>query len=74
MLHSTRNIAHLSPVFNPYLEIVHELSRTAQFITTTFKPELLVHADKFYGVTFVNKVSQVQAITKDDANTFVDGM
>ncbi|KAI9338092.1 chromosome segregation protein sudA [Zopfochytrium polystomum] len=52
--------------------MVHELSEKAQFITTTFRPELLMHADKFYGVTFTNKVSKIQAITKDDATQFVE--
>ena len=53
--------------------VIHRLSRNAQFITTTFRPELLVHADKFYGVTFVNKVSQLSCITQDDADQFVQG-
>ncbi|KAJ3065903.1 Structural maintenance of chromosomes protein 3 [Podochytrium sp. JEL0797] len=53
-------------------EMVHELSEHAQFITTTFRPELLVNADKFYGVTFTNKVSRIQCITKEDAQTFVE--
>ena len=33
-----------------------ELAVHAQFITTTFRPELLESADKFYGVKFRNKV------------------
>jgi RecF/RecN/SMC N terminal domain len=37
-------------------DMIHELSKDAQFITTTFRPELLEHADKFYGVKFRNKV------------------
>jgi len=37
--------------------MIHELSNDAQFITTTFRPELLEHADKFYGVKFRNKVT-----------------
>ncbi|KAJ3215740.1 Structural maintenance of chromosomes protein 3 [Dinochytrium kinnereticum] len=52
--------------------MVHELSSHAQFITTTFRPEMLVHADRFYGVTFVGKVSQVQCITREDAREFVE--
>jgi len=38
-------------------DMIHELSKDAQFITTTFRPELLEHADKFYGVKFRNKAS-----------------
>jgi structural maintenance of chromosome 3 (chondroitin sulfate proteoglycan 6) len=52
--------------------MIHELSREAQFITTTFRPELLAHSDQFYGVTFNKKVSNVQLITRDDAMTFVE--
>jgi len=37
-------------------EMIHELSKEAQFITTTFRPELLIYANKFYGVKFRNKV------------------
>ncbi|KAJ3129036.1 Structural maintenance of chromosomes protein 3 [Physocladia obscura] len=53
-------------------KMVHELSENAQFITTTFRPELLVNADKFYGVTFTNKVSRIQCITREDATQFVE--
>ncbi|KAL7753926.1 Structural maintenance of chromosomes protein 3 [Sorochytrium milnesiophthora] len=52
--------------------MVHELSANAQFITTTFRPELLAHADKFYGVTFQDKVSKIQCIGKEDAMSFVE--
>lgn len=39
--------------------MIHELSNDAQFITTTFRPELLENADKFYGVKFRNRVRQL---------------
>jgi len=52
--------------------MIHSLSEQAQFITTTFRPEMLASADKFYGVTFQNKVSLVDAITKEDALDFVE--
>jgi len=38
-------------------DMIVELASHAQFITTTFRPELLESADKFYGVKFRNKVS-----------------
>jgi structural maintenance of chromosome 3 (chondroitin sulfate proteoglycan 6) len=78
------NIALLSPVcvFTPrgsscssriILAMIHELSDTAQFITTTFRPEMLETADKFYGVLFNNqKVSSIQSITQQDAHDFVE--
>ena len=36
------------------------LSDNAQFITTTFRAELLEPADKCYGVQFRNKVSYIE--------------
>ncbi|KDQ11977.1 hypothetical protein BOTBODRAFT_113479 [Botryobasidium botryosum FD-172 SS1] len=53
--------------------MIHELSATAQFITTTFRPEMLVRADKFYGVLFDNqKVSSIRGITREEAREFVE--
>ena len=37
--------------------MICELKKDAQFITTTFRPELLEKADKFYGVKFRNRVN-----------------
>lgn len=53
-------------------DMIHELSKDAQFITTTFRPELLVHANKFYGVKFRNKVSHVECVTREEAADFVE--
>jgi structural maintenance of chromosome 3 (chondroitin sulfate proteoglycan 6) len=53
--------------------MIHELSSNAQFITTTFRPEMLQRAEKFYGVTFNNqKVSSINSITQEEAQEFVD--
>ena len=38
------------------IAMIARMSDKAQFITTTFRPELLTNADKFYGVTYRNKV------------------
>ncbi|OMO77089.1 RecF/RecN/SMC [Corchorus olitorius] len=43
-----------------------------QFITTTFRPELVKVADKIYGVTHRNKVSTVGVITRDAAFDFIE--
>ncbi|KAI9183999.1 Structural maintenance of chromosomes protein 3 [Blastocladiella emersonii ATCC 22665] len=51
---------------------IHTLAENAQFITTTFRAELLAHADKFYGVSFKDKASKIQAISRDDAMGFVE--
>ena len=48
------------------------MKNDAQFITTTFRPELLESGDKFYGVTYRNKVSHVNTITKSVALDFVE--
>ena len=37
-----------------------------------YRPELLEHASKFYGVKFRNKVSHVDCVTKEEAFDFVD--
>lgn len=53
--------------------MIQKLSKNAQFITTTFRPEMLVTADKFYGVLFNNqKVSSIRAIKREEAQQFVD--
>ncbi|KNA21261.1 hypothetical protein SOVF_044960 [Spinacia oleracea] len=43
-----------------------------QFITTTFRPELVKVADKIYGVTHHKRVSRVNVISKDDALQFIE--
>ncbi|CUM67950.1 uncharacterized protein PRCAT00005663001 [Priceomyces carsonii] len=53
--------------------IINSLASSAQFICTTFRPEMLQVADKFYGVMFSNKVSTVSEINRDEAMTFIEG-
>ncbi|KAI5740388.1 hypothetical protein M8J76_003261 [Diaphorina citri] len=53
-------------------DMIHEMSKHAQFITTTFRPELLEHANKFYGVMFRNRVSHVECVTREQAYDFVE--
>ena len=60
--------AHRTSVAN----MIKELSGSAQFITTTFRPELLEAADKFYGVVYRNKVSMVRTISHEEAKEFVE--
>lgn len=43
-----------------------------QFITTTFRPELVKVADKIYGVTHKNRVSRVNVVSKEDALDFIE--
>ncbi|KZV98325.1 RecF/RecN/SMC protein [Exidia glandulosa HHB12029] len=54
-------------------QMIKKLAGTAQFIATTFRPEMLETADKFYGVMFDNqKVSSIRTITREDAREFVE--
>ncbi|CAH1102484.1 unnamed protein product [Psylliodes chrysocephalus] len=53
--------------------MIHELSNQAQFITTTFSPEFLEHANKFYGVMTRDKVSYIGCVTKEAALNFIEG-
>ena len=52
--------------------MIKKQAEKAQFITTTFRAELLDASDQFYGVRFRNKVSHIDAITKEDAKEFVE--
>ncbi|KAK4786498.1 hypothetical protein SAY86_003187 [Trapa natans] len=45
---------------------------STQFITTTFRPELVKVADQIYGVTHKNRVSHVNVVSKDDALDFIE--
>ncbi|XP_059659711.1 structural maintenance of chromosomes protein 3 [Cornus florida] len=45
---------------------------TTQFITTTFRPELVKVADKIYGVTHKNRVSRVNVVSKEEALDFIE--
>lgn len=53
-------------------QMIKKLSHDAQFICTTFRPEMIQSADKFYGVMYSNKVSTVEEVSKEEALSFVD--
>ena len=46
-------------------------SLSTQFITTTFRPELVKVADKMYGVFHENNASIVKVISKEQALNFI---
>ena len=46
---------------------------SGQFICTTFRPEMVLIADKCYGVTFRNKTSGIDVVSREAALEFVDG-
>ena len=64
--------SRLTAFFFFCVEMLRKLAEKAQFITTTFRPELLESADKFYGVKFRNKVSHIDAITAEQAKDFIE--
>ena len=52
--------------------MIKQESKHAQFITTTFRPELVSTADACFGVHFQNKISSIEPITNEDALNFVE--
>lgn len=53
--------------------MIGELGQNAQMICTTFRPEMLEHADNFLGVIFDNrKISTIKQIEKTHAQQFVE--
>lgn len=46
-------------------------SNPTQFICTTFRPELVQVANKMYGISHQNKVSNIHSMKKDDGLAFV---
>ena len=44
-----------------------------QFICTTFRPEMVLVAEKCYGVTYTNKTSSIDVVDREAALDFVDG-
>jgi structural maintenance of chromosome 3 (chondroitin sulfate proteoglycan 6) len=45
--------------------------KTTQFITTTFRPEMLRRADRLYGVVFANRASKISEISREEAQQLV---
>ena len=56
------------------LQSISQASDTdGQFICTTFRPEMLLVAEKCYGVRYVGKSSAVVAVSREEAMDFVQG-
>ncbi|KAF0682690.1 Aste57867_25208 [Aphanomyces stellatus] len=49
----------------------HSDENPAQFITSTFRPELVSVADQFYGISHQNKISNIQPMTKEESLAFI---
>ncbi|RAW43492.1 Structural maintenance of chromosomes protein 3 [Phytophthora cactorum] len=52
----------------------HSKDSPAQFITSTFRPELVNIADKFYGIGHQNKISNVYPMTKEESLDFISNI
>eukprot|EP00742_Colponemidia_sp_Colp-10_P007154 GILJ01007683.1.p1 GENE.GILJ01007683.1~~GILJ01007683.1.p1 ORF type:complete len:1223 (+),score=303.09 GILJ01007683.1:1-3669(+) len=52
--------------------LIHRNSAQAQFITTTFRAEMLQTADKFYGVYHKHKVSRILNISREEARKIIE--
>ena len=48
-------------------DLIKEQSKEAQYILSTFHPELLRQANKWYEISLSNKVSSITPITKEEA-------
>jgi structural maintenance of chromosome 3 (chondroitin sulfate proteoglycan 6) len=44
-----------------------------QFICTTFRPEMVLVAEKCYGVSYANKTSKIDVVAREEALEFVEG-
>lgn len=65
--------ANLDPAYRfTVAKMISELSENAQFICTTFRPELIESGQNFYGVSFKERISSISTITKEDALQFVE--
>lgn len=53
--------------------MLSESSSNGQFICTTFRPEMLLVADKCYGVGYQHKTSSIDVVSREDALDFVEG-
>ena len=51
--------------------LIEKQSREAQFIVTTFRPEIVQRARKWYCISYSHRVSSINPITKDEALAIV---
>jgi structural maintenance of chromosome 3 (chondroitin sulfate proteoglycan 6) len=54
-------------------QLLQESSQTGQFICTTFRPEMLLVAEKCYGVSYLSKASSIDVVSREQALDFVEG-
>ena len=54
-------------------ELLKESSKEGQFICTTFRPEMLLVAEKCYGVSYLKKASKIDVVSREQALDFIEG-
>ena len=55
-------------------DLLKDISQTGQFICTTFRPEMVLVAEKCYGVAYSgSKTSSIDVVSREDALSFVEG-
>ena len=54
-------------------QLLEQSAQTGQFICTTFRPEMLLVAEKCYGVSYLNKASSIDVVSREQALDFVEG-
>jgi structural maintenance of chromosome 3 (chondroitin sulfate proteoglycan 6) len=59
------------PLLFAFSGIIDNQKSTTQFISTTFKPELLPTADLYYGVIFKERVSTTRKINAEEAKALI---
>lgn len=52
-------------------QMIHSNSNSSQFITTTFRPEMLQTADQFTGIFYLNKISVAREISQEHAQSII---
>ena len=55
-------------------ELLKSSAESGQFICTTFRSEMLLVAEKCYGVSYSHKASKIGVVTKEEALDFVEGV
>lgn len=53
--------------------LLQQISSNGQFICTTFRPEMVLVAEKCYGVAYSNKTSSIDVVNREEALEFVEG-
>ena len=51
--------------------LIQRQAESAQFITSTFRPEMVHFADRFYGIGHQHKIPNVHTMTREESLEFI---